>query len=69
MLIFCARCEESREGLRQAAQTVAGEALIWRDLDVIERLDYAVALGVLTVLAVAINGRLGFSSLPTSDQL
>jgi thioredoxin-like negative regulator of GroEL len=65
----CARCADSREALRQAAQTVAGEALIWRDLDVIEHLDYAVSLGVLTVPAVAINGRLVFSSLPTSEQL
>jgi hypothetical protein len=65
----CARCADDRESLRQAAHSIAGDALIWRDLDVIEHLDYAVSLGVLTVPAVAINGRLVFSSLPTSEQL
>ena len=65
----CTRCADSREALQQAAQTVAGDELIWRDLDVIEHLDYAVSLGVLTVPAVAINGRLVFPSLPTSEEL
>jgi hypothetical protein len=65
----CVRCADSREALREAAQAVAGEELIWRDLDVIEHMDYAVTLGVLTLPAVAINGRLVFSSLPTPDQL
>ena len=65
----CVRCADSREALRHAAQTVAGDELIWRDLDVIEHMDYAVALGVLTLPAVAINGHLAFSSLPTPEQL
>jgi len=65
----CARCEEHREALREVARSVLGQALAWRDLDVIEHLDYAVSLGVLTLPAVAINGRLVFSSLPTAEQL
>ena len=65
----CVRCAESREALRQTAQAVAGDELIWRDLDVIEHMDYAVSLGVLSLPAVAINGHLAFSSLPTPDQL
>ena len=56
----CARCADSREALRKAAQAVARDELIWRDLDVIEHMDYAVTLGVLTLPAVAINGRLVF---------
>jgi hypothetical protein len=65
----CVRCADSREALRETAQAVAGEELIWRDLDVIEHMDYAVTLGVLSLPAVAINGHLVFSSLPTPDQL
>ncbi len=65
----CARCADSREDLRMAARAVAADELIWRDLDVIEHMDYAVTLGVLTLPAVAINGHLVFSSLPTPDQL
>jgi len=65
----CVRCADSREPLRKAAQAAAADELIWRDLDVLEHIDYAVTLGVLTLPAVAINGRLIFSSFPTSDQL
>jgi hypothetical protein len=65
----CERCAESREALRRVAQSVFGGALKWRDLNVIEHLDYAVSLGVLTLPAVAINGHLVFSSLPTPAQL
>ena len=65
----CMRCADSRVALRQAAQAVARDELIWRDLNVIEHMDYAVSLGVVTLPALAINGHLTFSSLPTPDQL
>jgi len=65
----CPRCADHREALPQVAQTIVGDALTWRDVNVIEHLDYAVSLGVLTLPAVAINGRLVFSSLPTTEQL
>ncbi len=41
----------------------------WREIDPVEELDYAVELGVLTLPAVAIDGKLVFSSLPTAEQL
>lgn len=65
----CVRCADSRETLRQTARAIAGDELVWRDLDVVEHMDYAISLGVLTLPAVAINGQLTFSSLPTPDQL
>ena len=65
----CPHCADGREVLRLTAQTVAGDALVWRDLNVLEHLDYAVSLGVLALPAIAINGSLVFSSLPTPDQL
>jgi hypothetical protein len=65
----CVRCAETRETLREAAQAAAGDQLIWRYLNILEHMDYAVSLGVLTLPAVAINGRLAFSSLPTPEQL
>lgn len=65
----CPRCVDQGDALRRVAQAVVGEALIWRDLDVIAHLDYAVSLGVLILPAVAINGRLVFPSLPTPEEL
>jgi hypothetical protein len=55
--------------LRQTARAVLGDALIWRDLSVTEHFDYAASLGVTTLPAIAINGRLVFPLLPTPEQL
>lgn len=64
----CQKCAAAREGLRQAAEQVAPN-LLWRELNVLEELDYAVELGVLTLPAIAIDRELVFSSLPTPTQL
>ena len=66
----CARCAGARAELRAAAESLQGEHnLRWREIDVLEELDYAVSLGVLSMPAVAVNGRLAFSALPTPEQL
>ncbi|OGB26685.1 MAG: thioredoxin [Burkholderiales bacterium RIFCSPLOWO2_02_FULL_57_36] len=64
----CSRCAAAREGLKAAALEAVPDTT-WREIDAIKELDYAVELGVLTLPAVAINGALVFSSLPTPAQL
>ena len=64
----CGRCAESREDLKAAALRLA-PAVEWRDVNVLEELDYAVQLGILTLPALAIDGALVFTSLPTERQL
>lgn len=64
----CKSCTEARENLKSAAQ-VAVPGLVWRDVDVTEELDYAVAVGVIGLPAIAIDGELAFSSLPHPAQL
>jgi predicted thioredoxin/glutaredoxin len=43
--------------------------MTWSEIDIVENIDYAVDLGVLTVPAVAIDGDLVFARLPTAQQL
>jgi thioredoxin 1 len=64
----CNRCAAAQAELKATAQR-AVRNLVWRDVDALDELDYAVELGVLTLPAVAIDGKLVFSSLPTPDQL
>ena len=64
----CNRCKAMRETLRSAAeQAVPGVA--WRDVDAAAELDYAVEVGVLSLPAMAVDGELAFSTLPTAAQL
>lgn len=64
----CASCDAARDALKAAASQEATN-LVWRDVDVLYELDYAVELGVLTLPAIVINGELAFSSLPSPSEL
>ena len=65
----CEKCIDRRDELKAAANEVIGDGLAWRDLSVLDELDYAIELGVLTLPALAIDGKLVFASLPTADEL
>lgn len=64
----CDKCAASRESLKAAAER-AMRNLEWRELDVLENMDYAVDLGVLALPAMAIDGVLAFPALPSVKQL
>lgn len=65
----CKKCASVQDELRAVAASVLDEShLVWREVNVLEELDYAVSLGVLTMPAIAVNGELTFPSLPTPEQ-
>jgi thioredoxin 1 len=63
----CGKCATVRETLKATAQAVPG--VEWREVNVLEEIDYAVELGVLSLPAIAIDKELVFTSLPTLSQL
>lgn len=64
----CARCLREMTGLRTAAQAV-DPGVDWREVDIVQAIDYAVELGVLKPPAVAIDGELAFPALPSPEAL
>lgn len=64
----CPACVAAHAELRTVAQR-AIKNLEWHEVNVVEDIDRAVALGVLTLPSVAIDGKLVFTSLPTAAQL
>jgi len=64
----CKKCSSAREELKLAAQQAVPD-VVWTEVDVLQELDYAVELGVLTLPAVVINKELVFTSLPTPQQM
>jgi predicted thioredoxin/glutaredoxin len=65
----CAKCGHARDVLRKLAAEIGGGCIEWRDVNVLEELDYAVRLGVLSTPAIAVDGELVFSSLPSARKL
>lgn len=64
----CEKCGDSKDALRATAIEFMPD-LVWRELNVLDEIDHAVELGVLTVPSIAIDGKVVFSSLPTCRQL
>lgn len=64
----CQKCEASQAELREIAMGVV-PAVEWRLVNVLDELDYAVDLGVLSLPSVVIDGEVLFTSLPTPKQL
>ena len=64
----CEKCADSKDKLRALATQLVPD-LVWRELNVLDELDYAVEVGVLTLPSIAIDGEVLFSSLPTAGQL
>lgn len=64
----CSECVAAHAKLRTAAQEAVKD-LEWRELNVLDDLDYAVELGVLTLPSIVVDGELVFTSMPTVPQL
>lgn len=64
----CCECSAAHAKLRTVAQELVKD-LEWQELNVLDDLDYAVELGVLTLPSIAFDGELVFTSMPTAAQL
>ena len=65
----CSKCGQAKEVLRKLADEIGGSSVKWREVNVLEELDYAVRLGVLSTPAIAIDGDLTFTGLPSVRKL
>lgn len=63
----CSKCGRAKDVLQRLAAELDGVA--WREVNVLEEIDYAVALGLLSTPGIAIDGELVFGSLPSAGRL
>ena len=65
----CAKCAQTRQALKSVAEELDKERFVWRDVNILEEMDYAVELGVMSPPSLAIDGELVFPALPTPERL
>lgn len=65
----CNRCAHAKEQLQRIVEEIGSDRLEWRTVEVLDEIDYAVAIGVLSTPAIAIDGKLVFTALPSSTKL
>jgi len=64
----CPACVDRQAELRTAARAAVKD-LEWREINVVDNVDHAVNLGVMTLPSIVIDGQLVFTSMPTTAQL
>ena len=65
----CGKCTQAKMLLKAIADEIGQDKITWRDVNILEEMDYAVELGVMSSPAIAIDGKLVFSSLPSAATL
>ncbi len=65
----CGKCGHAKEVLKKIAEELGGGRIEWREVNVLDELDYAVRLGVLSTPAIAVDGELVFTALPSAKKL
>lgn len=65
----CSKCGHAKEVLRKLAEEIGGGLIEWREVNVLEEMDYAVSLGVLSTPVIAVDGELAFTGLPSTRKL
>lgn len=65
----CSKCGRAKDVLRKIVEAWADNRLEWREVNILEEIDYAVQLGVLSTPAIAVGGKLVFTALPSEKKL
>ncbi len=65
----CSRCGQVFDILQTITQELGAGRIEWRKVNVLDELDYAVELGVLSMPAIAIDGELVFKGHPPAGKL
>ena len=65
----CGKCAYARDALKKAVEALGGNRIQWREVNVLDEMDYAVRLGVLSTPAIAVDGKLVFTALPSAKKL
>ncbi|VAW63077.1 hypothetical protein MNBD_GAMMA08-418 [hydrothermal vent metagenome] len=66
---YCTKCKQAKKTLRDLVEEIGGEKIQYREVNIVEELDYAVKLGILCAPSIVINKELVFSTLPNIKKL
>ena len=65
----CGKCGKAKDELETIVDQLGNDKFEWREVNILQEMDYAIELGVLSTPSIAINGELVFTALPSARQL
>ncbi|HVS55903.1 MAG TPA: glutaredoxin [Casimicrobiaceae bacterium] len=63
----CSKCAQKRQALRAVTEELGADRFDWHDINLLENIERAVELGVMSPLAI--DAELLFPALPTPERL
>lgn len=64
----CGKCVQAKAVLKEVVE-VFSDKVTWREVSILDEMDYAIDLGIMASPAIVINGELIFTSLPSASKL
>jgi len=65
----CGKCGHAKVMLAKLVDELGEKQINWREVDILKEIDYAVKIGVLSTPAIAFNGELIFTGMPSNKNL
>ena len=65
----CGKCGHEKDVLKNISDEIGGNQIEWREVNILDEMDYAVELGVLSTPSIAIDAELVFTNLPSAKKL
>ncbi|MBL4608834.1 MAG: thioredoxin family protein [Pseudomonadales bacterium] len=65
----CGRCLKAKSLVKDVIHELNDANIQYREINVVEEIDYAVSLGILSTPAIALNNELVFAALPSKAKL
>lgn len=65
----CGRCQKTRALAKEVIAELNDSRVCYREINVVDEIDYAVRLGVLSTPAIALDGKLVFPAPPSKAKL
>jgi glutaredoxin len=65
----CGKCGKAKDELENIVGQLGSDKFEWREVNILQEMDYAIDLGVLSTPSIAINGELVFTALPSAKKL
>tara|TARA_R110000823_G_scaffold41495_15_gene109381 strand:+ start:239 stop:517 length:279 start_codon:yes stop_codon:yes gene_type:complete len=65
----CGRCQQARALTKDVVAELDERRISYREINVVDEIDYAVRLGVINTPAIALNGELVFPAPPSKARL
>jgi len=62
-------CAQSRDALKAVVEAFGQDKVTWREVNVVDAIEYAVELGIVVPPSIAIDGELVFPTSPTATTL